>query len=158
MVLDVGAASTKAYIVEHGIVALSHSISAGSQDITRNIAVSGNVSIARAEVMKKEEGADNPTVSGNSETVFSRIFAEARRVLVQYEMAHRKSVTSIIFAGGGGITKDLSAYAKTFFDIDVRIANPFAKTEAPAFMRPVLEEIGPEFAVALGLALRKLGE
>jgi hypothetical protein len=32
------------------------------------------------------------------------------------------------------------------------------KTEAPAFMRPVLEEIGPEFAVAVGLALRKLEE
>jgi type IV pilus assembly protein PilM len=158
MVLDVGAASTKAYIVEHGIVALSHSISAGSQDITRSIAVSQNVSIARAEVLKKEEGAGNPVVAGNTETVFSRIFSEARRVLVQYEMAHRKSVTAIVFAGGGGITKDLSAYAKTFFDIDVHIANPFAKTEAPAFMRPVLEEIGPEFTVALGLALRKLNE
>jgi type IV pilus assembly protein PilM len=158
MVLDVGAASTKAYIVEHGIVALSHSISAGSQDITRSIAVASNVSIAQAEALKKQEGATNPIVSGNSETVFSRIFSEARRVLVQYEMAHRKSVTSIVFAGGGGITKDLTAYAKSFFSIDVQVANPFAKTQAPAFMRPVLEEIGPEFAVALGLALRKLEE
>ena len=32
------------------------------------------------------------------------------------------------------------------------------KTKAPAFMRPILEEIGPEFAVAVGLALRKLEE
>ncbi len=158
MVLDIGASSTKAYVVERGIVALSHSISAGSQDVTRSIAVSGNVSIAKAEALKKEEGIGSHVSAGNAETVFSRIFSEARRVLVQYEMTHRKTVSAIVLAGGGGITKDLNAYAKKFFSIDVRIANPFAKTEAPAFMRPVLEEIGPEFTVALGLALRKLSE
>jgi Tfp pilus assembly PilM family ATPase len=36
------------------------------------------------------------------------------------------------------------------------VADPFAKVQAPAFMRPLLAEIGPEFAVAVGLALRKL--
>ena len=56
------------------------------------------------------------------------------------------------------MTKELAAYAKTFFSVDVKIADPFSKTEAPAFMRPVLEAIGPEFAVAVGLALRKLEE
>jgi type IV pilus assembly protein PilM len=159
MVLDMGAASTKVYIVEHGVVALSHSISAGSQDVTRSIATAQNVSLEHAEVLKKQEGIVRSGGAGNhTELVFSRIFAEARRVLVQYEMAHRKSVTTIVFAGGGGITKDLASYAKDFFSIEVHIANPFAKTEAPAFMRPVLEEIGPEFSVALGLALRKLDE
>ncbi len=158
MVLDIGAASTKTYVVEHGVVALSHTISAGGQDITRAIAVSNNVSLTRAEVLKKEEGLAAGTASGSPELVFSRIFSEARRVLIQYETAHKKSITSIVLTGGGGITKALDEYAKGIFSIDVRIANPFAKTEAPAFMRPVLEEIGPEFAVAVGLALRKLEE
>lgn len=158
MVLDVGAASTKAYVVEHGVVALSHAISAGSQDITRAIAISGNMSIPQAEALKKKEGLGEDGALGSPELVFSRIFSEVRRVLMQYETAHKKSVTSIIFTGGGGITKELGAYAKKVFSIDVHIANPFAKTEAPAFMRPVLEEIGPEFAVAVGLALRKLEE
>ncbi len=158
MVIDVGAASTKVYVVEHEVVALSHAISAGSQDITRAIAVSGNVSIARAEALKKEEGFGGAGALGSPELVFSRIFSEVRRVLMQYETAHRKSVTSIVFTGGGGVTKELGAYAKNIFSIDVHVADPFGKTEAPAFMRPVLEEIGPEFAVAVGLALRKLDE
>ena len=158
MVFDVGAASTKTYVIEHGVVALSHAISVGSQDITRAIAVSGNVSIAQAEALKKKEGLAEGSTLGGPEAVFSRIFAEARRVLIQYEMAHKKSITAIIFAGGGGITRELDAYAKKIFSIDVHVADPFAKTEAPAFMRPVLEEIGPEFAVAVGLALRKLDE
>lgn len=157
MVLDIGAASTKTYVIEQGIVALSHSISTGSQDITRAIAVSNNLSIARAEVLKKEKGLTEASLN-SPELVFSRIFSEAHRVLVQYETTHKKSITSIILAGGGGVTKELGAYAKKTFAIDVRIANPFMKTEAPVFMRSVLEEIGPGFAVAVGLALRKLEE
>lgn len=158
MVIDVGAASTKTYVVERGVVAFSHSIGTGSQDITRAIAISSNVSIARAEVLKKEEGIGGSDTFGSPELIFSRIFSEVRRVLIQYETEHKKSITAIIFTGGGGVTKELGTYAKSTFSIDVRVANPFTKTEAPAFMRSVLEEIGPEFAVAVGLALRKLEE
>lgn len=157
MIIDIGAASTKVYVIEHGVVALSHSISVGSQDITRAIAVSSGVSLSRAEAVKKEQGIGSDA-EGNPELVFSRIFSEARRVLMQYETAHTKPVASIVLTGGGGITKSLGAYAKEVFSIDVHVADPFAKTEAPAFMRPVLEEIGPEFAVAVGIALRKLDE
>lgn len=158
MIIDVGAASTKAYVVEHGIVALSHAVSVGSQDVTRFIAVSGNISILQAEAVKKKEGLGHGGAPGNSELVFSRIFSEVQRVLMQYETAHRKPITSIVLTGGGGITKELGAYARKFFSIDVHVANPFAKTEAPAFMRDILQSIGPEFAVAVGLALRKLEE
>ncbi|MFA6278565.1 MAG: type IV pilus assembly protein PilM [Candidatus Paceibacterota bacterium] len=158
MVLDVGAASTKTYVVERGVVAFSHAINAGSQDITRAISISNNVSIAQAETLKKEEGLKSGGTLGSPELVFSRIFSEARRVLMQYEMSHKKSITSIVLTGGGGVTKELGAYAKNVFSIDVQVADPFAKTEAPAFIRPVLAEIGPEFAVAVGIALRKLDE
>ena len=158
MVLDVGAASTKTYIIEYGVVVLSHALSVGSQDITRAISVSSNVSIAQAEVLKKEKGLGDAGTLGGAELVFSRIFSEARRVLTQYESAHNKSVTSIVLTGGGGVTKKLATYAKNTFSIDVQVADPFKKVEAPAFMRPILEEIGPEFAVAVGLALRKLEE
>ncbi|OGG48290.1 hypothetical protein A3G63_03630 [Candidatus Kaiserbacteria bacterium RIFCSPLOWO2_12_FULL_52_8] len=158
MVLDVGASSTKTYVVERGVVAFSHSISAGSQDITRAIAVSRNLSIASAEALKKKRGLESDDESGSPELVFARIFSEARRVLIQYETAHKKPVTSIILTGGGGVTKELGTYAKKLFSVDVQVADPFVKAEAPAFMRPILEGIGPEFAVAVGLALRKLDE
>lgn len=158
MILDIGAASTKTYIIEHGVVSLSHAINTGSQDITRAISVARNVSIQQAEQLKKEKGLSDGDITHSAEGVFSRIFAEARRVLMQFETQHKKPVTAIMLTGGGGVTKALSAYAKNVFSIDVHVANPFTKTQAPAFMRPILEEIGPEFAVAVGLALRKLEE
>ncbi len=161
LVLDIGASATKVYVVEHGVVALSHNIPSGGQDVTRTIATSSGISVGNAETLKKEHGFEKGSGSYDQrsiELVFSRIFDEAKRALNQYETAKGKKVACLVLTGGGGVTKELAAYAKTIFSVEVRIADPFAKTQAPAFMRPVLEAIGPEFAVAVGLALRKLDE
>ncbi len=159
MVLDIGASATKVYVVEHGVIALSHNITQGGQDVTRTIASAHGLPIAKAEALKKEHGFVVVPDTYNHETielVFARIFEEAKRVVSQYELAHKTPISSIVLTGGGGVTKDLAKYARQFFSIDVHVADPFSKTQAPAFMRPVLQEIGPEFAVAVGLALRKL--
>lgn len=161
MVLDIGASATKVYVVERGVVALSHNIRQGGQDVTRTISSAHNISIAEAETQKKQHGfgtEGSPYDRKSVELVFSRIFEEARRVLVKYENMQTKAISQVVLTGGGGVTKQLQTYAKEFFARDVQLADPFARTSAPAFMRPVLSEIGPEFAVAVGVALRKLEE
>jgi len=161
LVLDIGASATKVYVVERGVVALSHNIRQGGQDVTRTIASSSGIDTVKAEALKKEHGfaeGGAPYDKKTIELVYSRIFEEAKRALTKYETAHQKAVAALVLTGGGGVTKELAAYAKSFFSLEVRVADPFAKTSAPAFMRPVLAEIGPEFAVAVGLALRKLEE
>lgn len=161
LVLDIGASATKVYVVEHGVVALSHNIPKGGQDVTRTIATAHGMPIAKAELLKKEHGF---TANGTGydrktiELVFSRIFEEAKRAMGQYEAGSQKAVSTLILTGGGGVTKELSAYAQSFFSVPVQLADPFSKAQTPAFMQPVLKEIGPEFAVAVGLALRKLEE
>lgn len=161
LVMDIGASATKVYIVEQGVVAQSHNIPQGGQDVTRTIASAHNLGLGQAEELKKKFGFNNTEGSYEKKTVelvFSRIFDDARRVFSQYEATSEKKIASIVLTGGGGVTKQLQEYAKTFFSVDVKLADPFAKVQAPAFMRPVLQEIGPEFAVAVGLALRKLEE
>lgn len=162
LVLDIGASATKVYVVERGVVALSHNIPEGGQDVTRTISSAHGITMKKAESLKKEHGFNVPKDNGYTretiELVFTRIFDEAKRALSQYETTHNKSVSQIILTGGGGVTKELGEFAKSFFRMDVTLADPFGKTQAPAFMRPVLAEIGPEFAVAVGLALRKLQE
>lgn len=161
LILDIGASATKVYVVERGIVALSHNIRQGGQDVTRTIASAHGLDVKQAEAQKKEHGFGNGGAPYDRKTIelaFSRIFEEARRAITKYETAQQKSVSTMVLTGGGGVTKELAAYAKTFFSIEVQIADPFGKVSAPAFMRPVLKEIGPEFAVAVGLALRKLEE
>ena len=161
LVIDIGASATKVYVVERGVVALSHNIPEGGQDVSRTIATAHNMPFRQAEAAKKQFGFDTegaPYAKATLELVFSRIFNETKRVIAQYETSNGKSISAVMLTGGGGVIKGLGAYAKDFFSIDVAVADPFSKTEAPAFMRPVLADIGPEFAVAVGLALRKLEE
>ena len=161
LILDIGASATKVYVVEQGVVAISHNVAQGGQDVTRTISTAHNVSLSKAEQLKKESGFSNDPKGYDKKTVelvYSRIFSEAKRALIQYETLHSKSVGVLYLTGGGGVTKELAAYASAFFNMEVRIGDPFGKTIAPSFMRPVLAEIGPEFAVAVGLALRKLEE
>ena len=40
------------------------------------------------------------------------------------------------------------------FGVETVFGDPFDKAEAPEFMRPVLQKAGPEFTVAVGLALK----
>ena len=161
MVLDIGASATKVYVVERGVVAKSHNIPQGGQDVTRTIASAHGHVVGKAEALKKAhgmQGAEAAYEKRTVELVFTRIFQEAKRVFDQYERVNGTKVSGVVLTGGGGVTKDLGAFARSFFSVDVKVADPFARVEAPAFMRPVLQEIGPEFAVAVGLALRKLEE
>ncbi len=161
LVIDIGASASKVYVVEHGVVAFSHNIPQGGQDVTRTISAAHGIPIARAELVKKEQGFAPTSGEYTKETitmVFSRIFQESKRVISQFETENARAITGVVLTGGGAVTKELSAYASEYFKIPVTIADPFAKVQAPAFMRPVLSEIGPEFAVAVGLALRKLDE
>ncbi len=60
--------------------------------------------------------------------------------------------------GGGARLANIIELAEKHFQTEVVLGYPFDKTQAPAFLEHVLHDTGPEFAVAVGLALRKLQE
>ncbi|MDO8424034.1 MAG: pilus assembly protein PilM, partial [bacterium] len=78
--------------------------------------------------------------------------------LLSFEKKYNKTVAKVILVGGGAALKGLSELAKNNFKTEVTLAAPFSKLSAPAFLENILRETGPEFAVAIGLALRKLSE
>ena len=163
MIVDIGAATTKLTIVERGIVKNSHIINRGSQDITLSISRSLSISVAEAENRKREFGLLNMTDEGKqiseiSLSVIQFIFSEASRTLLGYQKKYNKNVGKAVLTGGGSVLKGLFDVAKKSIETDVVRADPFSKVEAPAFLEPVLKNAGPEFAVALGIALRRLGE
>lgn len=167
MVLDMGASSTKLYVVEYGVVKASHVISGGSQDITQTISRSLSISLSKAEEVKQDFGVSQEPLNTDENATSSkeiitrnldRIFRESNKVLLQYQQKHNKNIDKVVLTGGGATMKGLLPLAGNHFDADVSLSNPFAKVESPAFFENVLKEVGPEFAVAVGLALRKLQE
>lgn len=160
MIMDMGAASTKLYIVERGIIKTSHTINRGSQDITTTISKSMGISLDKAEVMKRRVGAsgEDKTLKDIIALTLDYIFGEANRALLAFEKRYNKTVSKVYLVGGGAALKGLSELAKANFKTDAELADPFGKLAAPAFLENVLKETGPEFAVAIGVALRKLAE
>ena len=160
MIMDMGAASTKLYVVERGIIRSSHTINRGSQDITATISKSLGLSLERAEVMKRQVGAagEDKNLTDVIVLALDYIFTEVNNALLAFEKKHNKTISKVILVGGGSALKGLSELTKNNFKTDVVIANPFNKVSAPAFLENILKETGPEFAVAIGLALRKLAE
>lgn len=160
-VLDMGAATTKLYIVERGIVRESHIINRGSQDITLAIAQSLGKTVAQAEELKRMKGLSpdaEPQLKESIELTLQHLINEINRVVLSYEQHMGTSVAKMVATGGGATLKGLAAYFEGKVNAKIELADSFAKTEAPAFLTDVLKDAGPEFSVAVGLALRRLQE
>ncbi len=162
MIFDMGASTTKLYIIERGLVLSSHTVNKGSQEITSNIARILNVDIEEAEVIKRSVGMGK-TSNGNdlSEAVSiiaDTIFSEANRFLFDYQKKTNQNVKSVFLTGGGSALKGFKDLASENFKVEVVSGNSFEKIEVPAFLEEILRATGPEFTVAAGVALRCLRE
>ncbi len=162
MVIDFGASSTKVFIVERGILRAAHVVSRGSQDITLSISKSSTLSFEEAEKIKKKQGISSidatPSILEVSNVTIDYILAEVSHFLVAYEKKYGKKVSKIVLSGGGANLRGLTEKCSSFFETQIEVSNPFARIEYPAFLTEMLKDAGPEFSVAIGLALRKLQE
>jgi type IV pilus assembly protein PilM len=160
LLIDFGASRTKLSIVEFGVLKSYHAIERGGADITESISKSLSIPFLEAEKMKKDFGIfGNPTEKSLSDIIkihTDYIFSETNNVLLGYEKKYNRTISKVIFTGGGSLMKGLKEVALNNFRAEIELGHPFAKVNTPAFLEKVLENIGPEFAVALGLALRKL--
>ncbi len=160
LLVDVGAAKTKMIVVEGGIIKSVHIVNRGSFDISNAISKSLGMPFKDAEELKRAHGlVGSPEYPNLTEIVrlsVDYILSEMQNVIVQYEKKSGSSVSKVVLIGGGALLKGFFEATQAKFGDAVVRGNPFAKVEAPAFLTPVLAEIGPEFAVALGLALRQI--
>ena len=160
LLMDFGASRTKLTLVEFGMVKSYHTINRGGADITFSISKTLGIAFAEAEKMKKEfglfENGAEKTLSDIIKTHLDYIFSETNNVLLGYEKKYGRTISKVILSGGGSLLKGLKEVADNNFRAETEIGHPFGKVGAPAFLDKVLTATGPEFAVAIGLALRKL--
>jgi len=158
-VLDLGAGETKLYLIDRGLIRSSHIINHGGQDITLALSRSLGISVEEAEKKKRAEGVlrNGEETEGVTAIVYV-ICEETNRVLANFERKFGRNVKDIILTGGGANLPGLEAIAKRTLPVGSLRANPFRQTLAPAFLDEVLQGVGPEFTVAVGIAFRKLQE
>jgi type IV pilus assembly protein PilM len=162
MIIDLGAASTKVYIIEQGIIRASHIVNRGAQDVTLALSRALNVTVQEAEIMKRDMSKVPEAKQTDAANIISvtldYIFNEAHQVMLSYQRKYNKDVPKAILVGGGAMLKGILAFSESHLQTKVVLGDPFGKTESPAFLAEVLKTTGPEFAVAVGVAFRRLSE
>lgn len=162
MIFDMGSASTKLYVVERGILRSSHTLNRGSQDITLNLSRALGISVEEAEAMKRgtvlNKERNEQEMLDIIKMTMDPVFTEANRVLLNYQKKYNKNVSRVILTGGAVMLKDFTELARRNLDTEVVSGDPFSKVAVPAFLEEILRTTGTEFAVAVGVALRKLQE
>lgn len=161
-VADLGAATTKFYVVERGLIRESHIINHGAQDLTLAASRALNLTVVQAEERKRKFGlTGGPEVADlkkSLELSLSPLISELARTIAAWEARNNQTLGALVLTGGGATLKGLKELMQAKITADIRLADPFGKTAAPAFLEKILKEAGPEFAVAVGLALRRLQE
>jgi cell division ATPase FtsA len=137
-------------------------VNRGSHKITDELSKSLGISITDAEYMKREKGLPGEVNGIKLKEVMiltlNYIFSEANQFILAYQKKYNKNVSKVMLVGGGSALLGIVDIAKENFQTEVVAGDPFSKVVAPAFLEKVLRDTGPEFAVALGVALRKLQE
>ncbi len=164
MVVDIGENRTSLSIVNQAIPILNRSIQVGGSAITRKIADVMKITIAEAENYKLDLGIMMAQEKMESypkpiEDALAPIVNEIKYLLKSYydQMGQYKILDKIILTGGTALLGNfLDKYLTQVLDVRVYIGDPWARVVYPEELDPVLKEVGPRFAVALGLAMREI--
>ncbi|MFC1613635.1 type IV pilus assembly protein PilM [Patescibacteria group bacterium] len=166
MIVDIGALNTNIAIIKLGIPFLNKSIDIGSITISKIIANSLNISIERAEQFQYDIGVNlgrernNISIPKIVEDALSSIINEIKYSFNLYEeykgsiLEPDDKIEKVILCGGGATIPNLSEYLSELLNIKVYIRDPWTKLQYPNELKMILQEIGPNFAVAIGLAMR----
>ncbi len=158
-IVDIGARSTTINIFENGILKLSHSFNVSGNELTEILSRSLRVSYEKAEQLKKDLGLE--ATQGEERNVreillpfIDSIIAEMKKIFQGFYQQENKGVEKVILSGGTVLMPGLRKYFFEEIEKEVEIADPFSNISHPPILEGTLKEMGPIYAIAVGLALR----
>lgn len=159
MIVDIGSVTTDVCVTENSLPILNRSIEVGGNVMTESIAKSLNISFDRAEQFKQDFGLTMSNKEVNNipkaiEETLSPMVNEIKYVFDLYKRQANGKIDSVILSGGSAYLPSLVDYLSKVLNTDVYIGDAWHKVMYPKELKPVLDEVGPRFSVAVGLALR----
>ncbi len=156
LLIDIGAKSTSVNLVDSGYLRLSKNINVGGDTVTTSLAQSLSVNFARAEQFKKDFGLAGASsqIPQVIRPILDIIKNETSQLINLFESRGQR-IDKVILTGGGSKLPNLKEYLSTLGK-PVIAADPWAKVSYPAKLKPIVEPLGLNLAVAMGLAMRHL--
>jgi len=163
-IINIGASITNVVIAKQGVPVFVRDIAFGGNHFTDLIQKELNLKYEKAESVKKGrqlEGVSQAAVK----PVLNIILEELKKeVMTTFEFYRSNSsdgrIDNIMLSGGtANLTQIVDVFSKTF-DSPVEIVNPFNNIEInpKKFDLEFIKDMAPVFNVAMGLALRAVGD
>lgn len=162
LLINIGASTTDLAIVSGGDLRFTRSISTGGTALARAISQSLGFEFQQAEEYKKTYGLEESHLEGKVmeaiKPVFDILINEIKRSIAFYVSHYEdKALKNVILCGGTASLPGIIVYLAAILDLEVQLGNPWQEIIIPeTFDTQELEEAGPRFAVATGLALKKI--
>lgn len=161
MIVDVGAVATDVAVIVDGVPLINRSIDVGGDTLSKAIANAMNVDLARAEQFKRDFGIASSQggisqIPKTIDFVISSVVNEIRYVTNLYRAQEERPIEKLILSGGSAFLPNLTDYLSKLLNLKVIIGDPWARVSCPVDLKVALDEIGPRFAVAIGLAMREI--
>ena len=160
MIAEIGANSTDLSIVKESIPVLNRSLAVCASTVTRALAEKLGLSYAQAEQYKLDLslalGSDSreelPQLIAKT---LEPIITEIQYMLEFFRSQNGGTIEKIVLSGGGALLLNLSEYLSKRLELQVIIGDPWNRISYAPELKPILAEIGPKLAVAIGLAMRE---
>jgi type IV pilus assembly protein PilM len=162
--VNIGASVTNVNVLQGSTSVFWRDITFGGNQYTDAIQRELNLSFAQAEALKRGESVADRTIQQvipilNS---VSEDFAGELRKTLDFFTATSGSdrVDEVVLSGGGSGVLNLDSILRDKFAMPVEIMNPFKNVtfNESEFNPEWIAEVAPSMAVAVGLAIRKLGD
>lgn len=158
MIVSLGNQTTDLAILRGGVLGFTRSISAGGEALSRALVQGLGFERNQAEEFKKAYGLERNKLEGKIvaavKPIMDTIIGEMKRAVAYYQEKYKDDrVEAIILSGGTARIPGMVVYIAEAIGIEAQLANPWVGIRRdPRFA--VLDNEGPTFSVAVGLALR----
>lgn len=163
VLIDIGANKTSLNILKGHSSVFMRDVSLGCSQINQKIISLIDCSFIEAEQLKLSKQTDKISPDDLKQIVSSVVSEwsiEIRRALDFYYSANLDEQTkSIVLSGGGAHIEEFRQLLAAETSSEVEIINPFKKLDvSERFDHSYLEQIAPQAAICMGLALRRVDD
>lgn len=162
IVVSIGAGTTDISVVSGGFIHFTRSISTGGEALARAVSQELGFEIGRAREYMRSYGLEESQLEGKVmkaiKPIFDVVVSEIERSIAYYT-THGKddNIKRVMVSGGVANLPGVLVYLAAALNLEVQIADPWDGLVIPKkFGREELEDAGPRFAVAVGLALKEV--
>jgi type IV pilus assembly protein PilM len=161
--VNIGASSINMNILRGGVSVFTRDSSLGSNIHTEALQKEFNITYEEAERLKRGETLEKVRQEDAFPVIVQAsndIFTEVSRSLDYFRSStHQPDVKEVILSGGSALIRDFPRLLSEKIGIGVGLAEPFRNIQIPKrFDASYIEEVAPVAAVAVGLAIRRIGD